>query len=350
MDSTTFLDEPREVPPGTEEPSDPKEGVTGQHHHDAMFGAPSVSDVLGHAVPTSPPSRLRVLLDPVVETGRSGLAVLRRSRVLGVLIFGLGVLILLLLGYIYLFTPLSAGRAQHALLQEITADQLKSYSLAQGKTPPEGSPVAVLEIPALHLIDAVVQGTDAQDLRTGPGHMPTTALPGEPGNAVIAGRRATFGAPFGAIGSLKRGQVITVIDGLGVYHYDVTAVVSAEGGRHDVVTETKSNRLTLVTAASGFFPHGRLAVIAALVGKPLADTVEPHFDVSSAELGLASDPASGALAVFWCLVFFALLSLAAWLVRHWDQPVVVYVLAVPVLLLVALFACESIIGFLPATV
>jgi sortase A len=286
----------------------------------------------------------------VIEALRSGLAVLRRSRVLGVVIFGLGVLILLLLGYIYLFTPLSAGRSQHALLQEITADQLKSYSLAQGKTPPEGSPVAVLEIPALRLVDAVVQGTDAEDLRSGPGHMPTTALPGEPGNAVIAGRRATFGAPFGAIGSLKRGQLITVIDGLGVYHYTVQRVVYAAGGRHDVVTETKSNQLTLVTAASGFFPHGRLAVVAALVGKPLADTVQPHFHVTSAELGLAGDPASGLLAIFWCLVFFALLSIAAWLLRHWDQPVVVYVLAVPVLLLVALFACESIIGFLPATV
>ncbi len=47
----------------------------------------------------------------------------------------------------------------------------------------------------------------------------------------------------------------------------MTRVVYAEGGRHDVVTETKANRLTLVTAASGFFPHGRLAVIAKLDGK-----------------------------------------------------------------------------------
>jgi hypothetical protein len=130
----------------------------------------------------------------------------------------------------------------------------------------------------------------------------------------------------------------------------VTQVVYAEGGRHDVVTETAMNRLTLVTAASGFFPRGRLAVLATLMGKPLAGTTEPHFHASAAELGLAGDPASGLLAIFWCLVFFVLLSVAAWLVRHWDQPVVVYVLAVPVLLLVALFASESIIGFLPATV
>jgi len=310
----------------------------------------SVSEVLGQEVETRPPSKLHVVFDRVVAGIRTGLAVLLRPRVAGVLVFGLGVLILLVLGYIYLFTPLSEGRAQHTLLGEITADKAKTFNLAEGRLPPEGSPVAVLEIPALHLLDAVVQGTDAQDLRSGPGHMPTTALPGEPGNAVIAGRRATFGAPFGAIGSLKRGQLIKVVDGYGTYRYEVTKIVYAVGGRHDVVTETAMNRLTLVTAASGFFPQGRLAVIARLMGKPLAGTSEPRFHPAPAELGLAGDPASGLIAVFWTLLFFVLLSGSAWLLRHWDQPVVVYLLAVPVLLLVALFTCESIIGFLPATV
>jgi sortase A len=270
--------------------------------------------------------------------------------VAGVLLFGLGVLILFLLGYIYLFTPLSEGRAQHTLLQDITASPAKTFDLAQGKVPAERSPIAVLEIPALRLVDAVVEGTNAQDLQSGPGHMPTTALPGQPGNAVIAGRRSTFGAPFAAIGSLKPGQHIKVVDGYGTYDYTVTKVVNAEGGRHDVVTETKGNQLTLVTATSGFFPHGRLAVIATMIGKPLEGASEPHFDVAANELGLASDPVSALLAVFWILLFFVLLTLTAWLLRHWDQPVVVYVLAVPVLLLVALFACESIVGYLPATV
>jgi sortase A len=348
MDGLTFVDDAEEVSANTAARSNLLHG--GTPHHEA-FDPPRVSEVLGQPLPSKPPNQVRVQFDRAVDGVRSGLAVLFRPRVLGVLIFGLGVLIVLLLAYIYLFTPLSAGRAQHELLQEITANPAKTFDLATGKVPPEGSPVAVLEIPSLHVYDAVVQGTSAQDLRSGPGHMPTTALPGQPGNAVIAGRRATFGAPFGSIGSMKKGQLIRVVDGYGTYRYEVTRVVYAEGGRHDVVTETKTNRLTLVTAASGFFPRGRLAVVATLVGKPLAGTTEPAlFRVPSAELGLAGDPASGLLAIFWCLVFFVLLSAATWLARHWDQPVVVYVLAVPVLLLVALFACESIIGFLPATV
>ncbi len=219
-----------------------------------------------------------------------------------------------------------------------------------GKIPAEGSPVAVLEIPSLHLDQAVVEGTNAQDLRNGPGHLPSTALPGQAGNAVIMARRATYGSPFGAIGGLHRGAVITVVDGYGTYHYRVSEVVYATGGRHDVVTPTDSNRLTLATASSGFFPRGRLAVIAKLDGKPFPGTVEPRFHVAASELGLSGDPISGLLFVLWSILFFVLLSGAAWLLRHWDQPIVVYLLTLPVLLVVALFACESLIGYLPATV
>jgi sortase A len=345
MDSLTVFDEDQEALAGARQES------TGPGPSGADAPAvPAVSDVLGQPVRMEKPSTLRIFAERTTATIRAGLAVIMRPRLVGVLIFGLGVLILLLLGYIYLFTPLSFDRAQHGLLQEITADPAKTFSLAEGGIPPEGSPVAVLQIPSLHLLDAVVQGTDAQDLRSGPGHMPTTSMPGQPGNAVIAGRRATFGAPFGAIGSLKKGQVITVVDGYGTYHYKVKEVVYAKGGRHDVITQSATNRLTLVTAASGVFPKGRLAVIAKLIGEPLAGTTQPRFHPAAAELGLAGDPASGLLAVLWCIVFFGLLSATAWLLRNWDQPVVVYVFAVPVLLLVALFTCESIIGFLPATV
>ncbi len=272
MNSLTVLDEDEEAPAGeSQESAGPRSSRT-----DAP-AAPSVSDVLGQAVPTQNPSALAAFAERTFAPVRAGLAVLLRPRVIGVLVFGLGVFILLLLGYIYLFTPLSADRAQHILLQEITASPAKTFSLAEGGIPAEGSPVAVLQIPSLHLLDAVVQGTDAQDLRSGPGHMPTTSMPGQPGNAVIAGRRATFGAPFGAIGSLKKGDVITVVDGYGTYHYSVRSVVYAKGGRHDVVTQTAGNRLTLVTAASGVFPQGRLAVIAKLIGKPLAGTTRPRL-------------------------------------------------------------------------
>jgi sortase A len=368
MDSLTYLDPTTENPatenrtkelpartrPATE-PEAPESGPSPDQESDQSAGEPpgppplNVADVLGSSGTVGKPPRPS-LLKRWFKSVRAGLAVLVRPRVAGVLVFGLGVLIILLLGYVYVFTPVSEQRAQHTLLQEITANPAKTFDLAVGKIPPEGSPVAIIEIPSLHLDQAVVEGTNAQDLRSGPGHLPSTALPGQAGNAVIMARRATYGAPFGGIGTLHKGAVITVVDGYGTYHYRVVGVVYATGGKHDVVTPTNSNRLTLATASSGFFPQGRLAVIAGMVGKPFSGTVEPHLRVPASELGLSGDPVSGLLFVLWSILFFVLLSGAAWLLRNWDQPIVVYLLALPVLLVVALFACESFIGFLPATV
>ncbi len=41
----------------------------------------------------------------------------------------------------------------------------------------------------------VVEGTDTDNLRKGPGHYPDTPLPGERGTVAIAGHRTTYGAP-----------------------------------------------------------------------------------------------------------------------------------------------------------
>jgi sortase A len=312
---------------------------------------PSIDDGLGTDESTSanPPGVAEASVSLFRAIGRA-LSVLSRPRVAGVLIGGLGVLIILLLGYIYVFTPVSASRSQHALLQQIQAQPIESYSLAEGKIPTEGSPLAVLEIPSINVDQVVVQGTSVTDLQKGPGHMPTSSLPGQRGNAVIAGRRATYGAPFGSIGSLHRGQTIIVVDGLGTFHYRVTSVVYAESGRHDVVTQSADNRLTLVTAGSGYWPSGRLAVIATLQGKPFPKLRATHFSAPVSELGLAGNAGSGVLFVLWSLLFFVVLVGTVWLLRRWTQPVVVALLAVPVLLLVALFACESFMGALPATV
>jgi sortase A len=307
-----------------------------------------VADVLGpEAAARARPKPS--IFEPALNALRAAWKVVARHQVAGVIVFGLGVLILLLVGYIYVFTPLSEQRAQHTLLQQITASEASSFKLAEGKVPSEGSLVALLQIPSLGLNDAVFQGSSSQVLQKGPGHMPTTPLPGQAGNSVIAGRRATYGAPLGGIGGLKRGDIIRVVDGYGTFRYSVVSILTAQGGKHDVVTQTKVNRLTLVTAGSGVYPTGRLAVIARLTGKPFAANGSPRFRPNPAELGLGGDPASGLLAIGWSVLFLAMLGLTVWLLRRWTQPVVVFLLAAPLLLIVGLFACESFMGFLPAT-
>ena len=55
----------------------------------------------------------------------------------------------------------------------------------------------------------MVEGVSLADLKKGPGHYPETPLPGQEGNAAIAGHRTTYGAPFHRLDELKPGDEIT---------------------------------------------------------------------------------------------------------------------------------------------
>src|SRR5438034_7720310 len=72
-----------------------------------------------------------------------------------------------------------------------------STTLAPLAAPPEGDVVARIFIPKIGIDKYVVEGVNVDDLRKGPGHYPSTQLPGHEGNSAIAGHRTTYGAPFG---------------------------------------------------------------------------------------------------------------------------------------------------------
>jgi sortase A len=95
------------------------------------------------------------------------------------------------------------------------------------RKPLKGDSIAHIEIPAIGVSDYVVEGTDLESLRKGPGHYPETPLPGEPGTTAIAGHRTTYGAPFRRIDQLKHGQRITIDmpDGRFVYRVERTKIV-----------------------------------------------------------------------------------------------------------------------------
>ena len=69
-------------------------------------------------------------------------------------------------------------------------------STAANPAPTPNGALAHLVIPRIGVNVYVVQGVSDEDLRRGPGHYPQTALPGQVGNAAIAGHRTTYGAPF----------------------------------------------------------------------------------------------------------------------------------------------------------
>ena len=86
-----------------------------------------------------------------------------------------------------------------------------------------GQPFAVLRIPAFgaQWRFAVVEGTTLTQLAEGPGHVPGTQLPGDPGNFAVAAHDITAGNPFLHLSTLRMGDGISVTTVNGTYWYRV---------------------------------------------------------------------------------------------------------------------------------
>jgi sortase A len=274
---------------------------------------------------------------------------LSKAEVVGLSITVAGVLLAMLLLYLYVFSALSGARNQNQLLHSLTGDPRAIFSLASGHEPRNGQPVAILNIPSIGLHQAVVEGTTAADLQKGPGLVSTSGLsglPGESGDAVIAGRRVSFGGPFSRLSDLHQGSIIDVVDGAGAFKFSVTKVETLSQGQVAVPTYGRS-WLTLVTSDSPWVPTGKMIVVARIVGQPASakSTVSSRESLPT----FSGDPAAGILAGLWALAFLVVLGLMVLAIRRWRQTWVSWLLAAPILLACGLFACESLARCLPST-
>jgi len=113
-----------------------------------------------------------------------------------------------------------------------------------------GNLVGRVDIPRLEIAVMVIEGTSATALRRAVGHIPGTALPGEPGNVGLSGHRDTF---FRPLRNIRQNDTITLTTVLGEYRYRVvsTKVVAPE----DIAVLNSSNQqiLTLVTCYPFYF-------------------------------------------------------------------------------------------------
>jgi sortase A len=113
----------------------------------------------------------------------------------------------------------------------------------------EGDPIARLEMPAIGVDIVVVAGVSVEDLRRGPGHYPDTPLPGQFGNAAIAGHRTTYGQPFHDIDDLEVGDdiVVTTVAGRFVYEVTGTEIVKPDDTHVVATTNPDIAELTLTS-------------------------------------------------------------------------------------------------------
>ena len=143
------------------------------------------------------------------------------------------------------------------------------------RQPLEGDAIAEIRIPSIGVSEYVVEGTDVDSLRKGPGHYPDTPLPGDPGTTAIAGHRTTYGAPFRHIDDVHRGQPITIDmpDGRFVYRVEQTKIVDDQD--LSVLEKVGYQRLVLSACHPLYSAAQRIIVFARFVRREPARVRRP---------------------------------------------------------------------------
>ena len=223
-------------------------------------------------------------------------------------------------------TGISEARSQNDLKQEFAKIQAanppdEAHSL-NPPAMPEGSAVAIIKIPKIGVEKRVVQGVGVDDLKKAPGHYPNTPMPGQQGNAAIAGHRTTYGAPFYNLDQLKASDPILVTTVQGSFRYEVLNTEIVRPSEVDVLDNTPDNRLTLTTCHPRFSASSRMIVTAKLIGVALPvppEPPKPAEEPTPKKAGLSGGTSARGPAVVWGAAFAAVWA-AAYGVRRWIGP------------------------------
>ncbi|NUR77213.1 MAG: class E sortase [Thermoleophilia bacterium] len=211
----------------------------------------------------------------------------RLTRILGTLLIAGGVLTLAWVVVVWrwedpftaLYTHVQQTRLAHTYEQRAAAfrtrlargnlasveRQVAVEARAYGHTLHRGDAVGRLRIGRIGLKMVVVQGTDHETLKKGPGHYVESGLPGEGRLIYVAGHRTTYLAPFAWINTLRVGDYARFEVPYGTFTYRVTRhYVVAE---HDVgvLRDRGAEILRLQACHPRFFASHRYIVDARLV-------------------------------------------------------------------------------------
>ncbi len=315
------------------------------------------------------------------RSGSVPLGPLRRAvRELGLALIVAGVIVLLFVGYQLWGTGIAERHSQANLKRDFTAKVAAAAghggsvdaptvggttaASAPGRPasgapgPPESGAIDHLVIPKIHLDVFVVQGVSDDDLRLGPGHYPGTVLPGQDGNAAIAGHRTTYGAPFFSLNELAPGDDIVVTDTSGrTFTYRVAAPPRSVGPDDvSVLDPTRSAQLTLTTCNPRYSDTSRLIVVAHLAGRPpLPAPAAPP--AATPPVVAAENLGSGDQAAWGPALLFGAAVVGLWIVtrllvnrtRRWRRAGVL-VVGIAICLVPLWFVFENVVRLLPPNI
>jgi sortase A len=240
---------------------------------------------------------------------------MRALGVIGRILIGAGVVILLFAAYQVWGTSLQEAHTQtalrHTFVSDAKSNQLElavNQATAQDalptgppavapttNAPAEGQPVGDLRIPKIGVNQIMVEGTNTQDLRKGPGHYTGTPLPGQAGNASVAGHRTTYGHPFYNLDGMAVGDPVVVTTVQGVFVYDTVKSEVVSPNDNSVLKDTPGHMLTLTTCNPRFSASSRLVVVAQLAHTKLFRGVAAAKPTASAPPPQTAQPTSDAL-------------------------------------------------------
>jgi sortase A len=315
----------------------------------------------------------------------------------------LGLLILLFVGYQLWGTDIFTARAQtkldhqfQRLLGEVsttttgpTGDAPTSTTATTAPVPVttttiaprqlpainEGDPVGRIQIPAAGVDWIFVQGTERNDLAKGPGHYPSTPLPGQIGNSAIAGHRTTHGAPFYNIDKLKartattRGDYIVTTTLIGTHVFEVVeqrivkptdtwvagpmTLPENQINRSGLKLNPNKSYLTLTSCNPRFSARERIVILAELIdntnkpkGAPKTDHVvgkvkfagQPTtLNPQTLQEGLEGDISSRGPALLTGFFLLVVGLIWWWAFRRWRHPATWAAGVIPFLLVLFVF-------------
>jgi sortase A len=110
--------------------------------------------------------------------------------------------------------------------------------------PPHEMLLGLIQFPRLDTSAIVEEGVSTGTLWKAVGHLPGTALPGQPGNAVLAAHRDTY---FSGLGDLKVGDLVSYESPTATYSYRIESTRIVEPDDRSVLSTSNEPTLTLIT-------------------------------------------------------------------------------------------------------
>jgi sortase A len=158
--------------------------------------------------------------------------------------------------------------------QRSIAREARAYRLASKR----GEAIGRIRVPGMGVNMILVNGTDHDTLKKGPGRDLRTFMPGENRLVYIAGHRTTYLAPFSHIDRLKPGDRVTIEVPYATFIYTITHHRIVEATDLSVLRSPRHEVVALQACHPRFFASHRYIAYARLV------RVEPRgaapYDVS----------------------------------------------------------------------